>query len=113
MVHFHIVLKRYYTDHEAFTQAIITGPTEVNEVLSRVSSTFPKEVAEVINKTHQNKLVISMISSQIDADRMDYLQRDAYFASYGNLIWNVLRLMRPSKDEVLIKESECMPLRTL
>ena len=32
-----------------------------------------------------------MISSQIDADRMDYLQRDAYFTgvTYGNLIWNV------------------------
>ena len=38
-----------------------------------------QEVADVINKTHDNKLIISMISSQIDADRMDYLQRDAYF----------------------------------
>lgn len=104
----HSFEKIFNTDHEAFTQAIITGPTEVNEVLSRVSSTFPKEVAEVINKTHQNKLVISMISSQIDADRMDYLQRDAYFTgvSYGTFdMERILRLMRPSKDEVLIKES--------
>lgn len=104
----HSFEKIFNTNHEAFTQAIITGPTEVNEVLSRVSSTFPKEVAEVINKTHQNKLVISMISSQIDADRMDYLQRDAYFTgvSYGTFdMERILRLMRPSKDEVLIKES--------
>ncbi|MDU4602373.1 MAG: HD domain-containing protein, partial [Staphylococcus warneri] len=80
----------------------------VNEVLSRVSDTFPQEVADVINKTHHNKLVISMISSQIDADRMDYLQRDAYFTgvSYGAFdMERILRLMRPSKDEVLIKES--------
>lgn len=104
----HSFEKIFGTDHEAFTQAIITGDTEVNEVLSRVDTDFPQEVADVINKTHDNKLVISMISSQIDADRMDYLQRDAYFTgvSYGQFdMERILRLMRPSKDEVLIKES--------
>lgn len=104
----HSFEKIFNTDHEAFTQEIITGNTEVNEVLSRVSATFPQQVADVINKTHDNKLVISMISSQIDADRMDYLQRDAYFTgvSYGAFdMERILRLMRPSKDEVLIKES--------
>lgn len=104
----HSFEKIFNTDHEAFTQAIITGGTEVNEVLSRVSETFPQDVADVINKTHENKLVISMISSQIDADRMDYLQRDAYFTgvSYGTFdMERILRLMRPSKKEVLIKES--------
>ncbi|QGR79141.1 HD domain-containing protein [Staphylococcus hominis] len=104
----HSFEKIFNTDHEAFTQEIITGNTEVNEVLSKVSETFPQEVADVINKTHKNKLVISMISSQIDADRMDYLQRDAYFTgvSYGTFdMERILRLMRPSKDEVLIKES--------
>ncbi|MGV3243306.1 HD domain-containing protein [Staphylococcus sp. 11261D007BR] len=104
----HCFEKIFDTDHEAYTQAIIMGDTEVNEVLRRVSEDFPKQVAEVINKTHHNKLVISMISSQIDADRMDYLQRDAYFTgvSYGMFdMERILRLMRPSKDEVLIKES--------
>ncbi|AVQ34199.1 HD domain-containing protein [Staphylococcus muscae] len=104
----HSFEKIFGTDHEAYTQAIITGDTEVNTVLRRVSDTFPQEVAEVINKTHDNKLVISMISSQIDADRMDYLQRDAYFTgvSYGMFdMERILRLMRPSADEVLIKES--------
>ncbi|PTH25317.1 HD domain-containing protein [Staphylococcus auricularis] len=98
----------FNTDHEAFTQAIITGDTEVNEVLQRVALDFPQQVADVINKTHDNKLVISMISSQIDADRMDYLQRDAYFTgvSYGQFdMERILRLMRPSENEVLIKDS--------
>lgn len=104
----HCFEKIFDTDHEAYTQKIILGPTEVNEVLSRVHSDFPKEVADVINKTHANKLVISMISSQIDADRMDYLQRDAYYTgvSYGSFdMERVLRLMRPTEDEVVIKES--------
>ncbi|EJD5655672.1 HD domain-containing protein [Staphylococcus pseudintermedius] len=104
----HSFEKIFNTDHEAYTQAIIMGDTEVNVVLRRVSETFPDEVAEVINKTHHNSLVVSMISSQIDADRMDYLQRDAYFTgvSYGTFdMERILRLMRPSADEVLIKES--------
>ena len=98
----------FHTDHEEYTKKIILEDTEVNEVLSRVSPEFPGEVAAVINKTHPNKLVISMISSQIDADRMDYLQRDSYYTgvSYGNFdMERILRVMRPSKDEVLIKES--------
>ncbi|MBI5975110.1 HD domain-containing protein [Staphylococcus canis] len=104
----HSFEKIFGTDHEAYTQAIITGDTEVNAVLKRVSVEFPEQVASVINKSHPNKLVISMISSQIDADRMDYLQRDAYFTgvSYGMFdMERILRLMRPSKDEVLIKDS--------
>lgn len=98
----------FNTDHEEYTKKIILEDTEVNAVLSKVSPDFPREVAEVINKTHPNKLVISMISSQIDADRMDYLQRDSFYTgvSYGNFdMERILRVMRPSKDEVLIKES--------
>ncbi|GGE24060.1 HD domain-containing protein [Jeotgalicoccus coquinae] len=98
----------FHTDHEEYTKKIILEETEVNAVLSKVSPDFPREVAEVINKTHPNKLVISMISSQIDADRMDYLQRDSFYTgvSYGNFdMERILRVMRPSKDEVLIKES--------
>lgn len=104
----HCFEKIFNTDHELYTQQIILGDTEVNRVLSRVSPNFPKEVADVINKTHHNKLVISMISSQIDADRMDYLQRDAFYTgvSYGSFdMERILRLMRPTKDEVVIKES--------
>ncbi|MGK0554748.1 HD domain-containing protein [Macrococcus capreoli] len=104
----HCFEKIFNTDHELYTQQIILGDTEVNQILSRVSKDFPKEVADVINKTHHNKIVISMISSQIDADRMDYLQRDAFYTgvSYGSFdMERILRLMRPTEDEVVIKES--------
>ena len=71
--HFLTRLKKYSLDHEEFTQKIIVGDTEINRVLSRVDKDFPQKVADVIAKTYENKLVVSMISSQIDADRMDYL----------------------------------------
>ncbi|WP_047983822.1 HD domain-containing protein [Ornithinibacillus californiensis] len=104
----HSFEKVFKLDHEYFTQAIILGDTFVNKVLERVSPGFAQEVADVIAKTHSNKLVVSLISSQIDADRMDYLQRDAYFTgvSYGHFdMERILRVMRPIEDQVVIKSS--------
>lgn len=104
----HSFEKVFNLDHEHFTQEIILGDTEVNKVLKRVGEDFPKRVAEVIGKTYKDKLVVSLISSQIDADRMDYLQRDAYFTgvSYGHFdMERILRVMRPHEDQVVIKKS--------
>ena len=104
----HSFEKVFDLDHEDFTRAIILGDTEVNKVLTKVHPDFSKNVAEVIAKTSEKKLVISLISSQIDADRMDYLQRDAYFTgvSYGHFdMERILRVMRPREDQVVIKKS--------
>ncbi|WP_054861243.1 HD domain-containing protein [Gracilibacillus sp. JCM 18860] len=104
----HSFEKVFKLDHEEFTKAIILGDTEVNKVLKKVSKDFPQKVADVINKTYEDKLVVSLISSQIDADRMDYLQRDAYFTgvSYGHFdMERILRVMRPYEDQVVVKES--------
>lgn len=104
----HSFEKVFDLDHEKFTQAIILGDTDVHTILSRVASDFPEKVASVIAKTYENKLVVSLISSQIDADRMDYLQRDAYYTgvSYGHFdMERILRVMRPGTDEVVIKST--------
>ncbi|WP_191559933.1 HD domain-containing protein [Metabacillus idriensis] len=104
----HSFEKVFHLDHETFTRDILQGDTEVNEVLRRMGDDFPKKVAEVIAKTYENKQVVSLISSQIDADRMDYLQRDAYFTgvSYGHFdMERILRVMRPREDQVVIKQS--------
>jgi uncharacterized protein len=104
----HSFEKVFHLDHEDFTRAIILGDTEINKVLLKMGKDFPKKVAEVIEKTYENKLVVSLISSQIDADRMDYLQRDAYFTgvSYGHFdMERILRVMRPREDQVVIKQS--------
>ena len=104
----HSFEKVFDLDHEEFTRAIILGDTEVNKILTKVEVDFPQKVADVINKTYKDKLVVSLISSQIDADRMDYLQRDAYFTgvSYGHFdMERILRVMRPYDDQVVVKES--------
>jgi uncharacterized protein len=104
----HSFEKVFETDHEAYTRAIIQGDTEINRVLRQVSDDFPTKVADVIGKTYESKLVVSLISSQIDADRMDYLLRDAYFTgvSYGNFdLERIWRVMRPREDQVVIKQT--------
>ncbi|WP_279306814.1 HD domain-containing protein [Nicoliella spurrieriana] len=92
------------TDHEKITRDIITNSkTTVNQVLKRVAPDFPERVASVIDKTYPNPQVVQIISSQCDADRMDYLLRDSYSTgtSYGNFdLTRILRLMRPYHDGI-------------
>ncbi|MFZ2576155.1 MAG: HD domain-containing protein [Lactococcus hircilactis] len=87
------------TDHEAVTREIITSDqTEVNAVLRRVSPDFPEQVAAVIAHEYPNPQVVQLISSQIDADRMDYLLRDSYYtgAVYGQYdLTRIMHVIRP------------------
>jgi HD superfamily phosphohydrolase len=97
---------RYH--HEDWTRAILLGDTQINKILRRFDEDFPRKLAEVIAKTYENKLIVSLISSQLDADRMDYLLRDAYYTgvNYGNFeIERILRVMRPSEDGIVFKFS--------
>ena len=92
------------TNHESFTIDIITSPeTEINQLLRRIAPDFPEQVASVIDKTYPNPQVVQLISSQIDADRMDYLLRDAYYTGteYGTFdITRILRVIRPYKEGI-------------
>ncbi|WP_018659606.1 HD domain-containing protein [Allofustis seminis] len=95
----HTFEKIFKTDHEAITQQIILNPaTQVHHILQHAGEDFPAQVASVIAKTYPNPQVVQLISSQMDADRMDYLLRDAYFTgvSYGNFdLSRILRVIRP------------------
>lgn len=101
----HTFERIFHTNHEEITVAIITSPeTEVYQILNRVEAGFPEKVASVITKTYPNPQVVQMISSQIDADRMDYLLRDAYYTGtkYGTFdLTRILRMIRPCKDGVV------------
>lgn len=99
----------FHTNHEQITTQIITSPeTNINKILRRVSPDFPKQVASVITHTYSNPQVVQMISSQIDADRMDYLQRDAYYTgtNYGKFdLERILRVMRPYEGGITFEIS--------
>ncbi|ALD66891.1 HD domain-containing protein [Spiroplasma cantharicola] len=62
--------------HEQYTVEIIRGNTQINKVLIN-NGIDPQEVVSVIEGKHKNKIVNSLVSSQLDADRLDYLLRDS------------------------------------
>ncbi len=77
----------YPYDHEEYSIKIILENTEINQVLNNYHPQIAKDVADVIGKKHPNKIMVQLVSSQLDADRLDYLKRDAFFTgvSYANI----------------------------
>jgi HD superfamily phosphohydrolase len=104
----HSLEQIFRTDHEQWTCEILLGDTGVNRVLREVDPHFPDKVASVICKKYEKPIVVSLVSSQMDADRMDYLLRDAYFTgvNYGTFdLDRILRVLRPYKGKIVVKES--------
>ncbi|MDF2720953.1 MAG: YwfO [Paenibacillus sp.] len=104
----HSVEQVFGMDHEEWTCRLVLGDTEVNRELSAVDADLPKKVSDVICKQYGKEIVVSLISSQLDADRMDYLLRDAYYTGvhYGTFdIERILRVIRPHKGHLVVKES--------
>lgn len=94
--------------HEEITGRILLEDSEIHRILSAASDELAKDVASVIDKTHPNKILSQMVSGQLDADRMDYLLRDAYFsgATYGEFdMARILRTLQIRDGKLAIKES--------
>lgn len=95
-------------DHEKISAKILLEDSDIHSVLIRYDEDLPNNVVAVLNHTHPNKVLTRMISSQLDADRMDYLLRDAYFTgtSYGHFdLERILRTLRVVDHQLVVKES--------
>ena len=96
------------TSHEQYTCRIIEENTEITKILENASEGLSKDVADVIRHKSANPLLSQLISSQLDADRMDYLLRDAYFTgtTYGEFdLERILRTLRVKDNRLVVKES--------
>jgi HD superfamily phosphohydrolase len=62
--------------HEKWSAEIIRGNTEVHEVLFRYDRFLPEAVADLLEQEQPTDIYSSVVSSQFDADRLDYLRRD-------------------------------------
>ncbi|MDF9825801.1 HD superfamily phosphohydrolase [Breznakia sp. PF5-3] len=94
--------------HETFSSRIILGNSEIHDVLAKVDENLPEIIAGIIRYTYPNELLNQIVSGQLDADRMDYLLRDAYFTgtSYGAFdLERILRTIRVKDGKLLVKES--------
>lgn len=63
-------------DHEKKTVALIRDTGSIPERLNR-HGIDPVAVASLIQKTTPHRFLVDIVSSQLDADRMDYILRDA------------------------------------
>lgn len=94
--------------HEQFTQRILLEDSEIHRILSAADVRLPQDVADIIGYRYKNDLLNQLVSGQLDADRMDYLLRDAYFTgtSYGTFdMERILRTIRIQDAHLAVKES--------
>tara|TARA_B100000965_G_scaffold328099_1_gene291074 strand:+ start:332 stop:1591 length:1260 start_codon:yes stop_codon:yes gene_type:complete len=78
----------FKTKHESWTAKLINSNQEINLILNKYGKENTKSISDLIqSRKAPEKLIISLISSQLDCDRLDYLMRDSYTtgARYGHL----------------------------
>lgn len=62
--------------HELWTSEIIVGDTELGSILAEGGDQFRADVAELLANETPTDIYSAIVSSQFDADRLDYVRRD-------------------------------------
>src|SRR5205807_517426 len=90
-------------DHEQLTRTIIADPqSEVHQVLALHDPSLPQRIAQFMQGESSRPFLCDILSSQLDADRLDYLLRDNLMTGsrYGDydLTWllHALTIDEPS-----------------
>lgn len=94
--------------HEEYTVKIIMEDSDIHQLLMDCNADLPNDVARIIQYKHPKECLNQLVSGQLDADRMDYLLRDAYFTgtSYGNFdLERILRTIRVKDGRMVVKQS--------
>ena len=66
--------------HEVWSAEIIRGDTGVNRVLRSVDEDLPNQIGALLADEDAKDIYSTIVSSQFDADRLDYIQRDRLMA---------------------------------
>lgn len=98
------------TSHEKYSSLIIkSSKTEINKVLTDNKIDI-EAICSLILGTYKNKILSSLVSSKLDADRMDYLLRDAKQTGteYGHLdaSW-IIRHMQIKDEKIVFPKKAC------
>ncbi len=93
--------------HEEMGMKIILSNTEVNQILLK-HNINPSDICSVIGHDNKFPLIESLVSSQLDVDRMDYLMRDSYNtgALYGTIdTYRIIRSIKIVNNQVTYRAS--------
>ncbi len=89
------VIEHWFDDHhEAWTRRIILDEgTEIHAALATVHKGFPRKVADVLRGHVKPAWLKYIVSSQLDADRFDYLIRDSLMTGVKYGVFDLERLI--------------------
>ena len=66
-------------DHEKWSQKLVENYSPINSILRKYDNELPRQIGELFeSKQIFTKPLKTLISSEIDCDRLDYLLRDSY-----------------------------------
>lgn len=94
-------------DHEERSQRMIAGEKSTIPSILKKHGLTARTVADIVGKRFTHRFLQDIVSSSLDADRMDYLLRDAHFTGvrYGvyDLEWLMncvcLGTLRPEQED--------------
>ena len=69
--------------HETVSKSLILD-SEITPILQKMGSGFHQDVANVIDESETPTLYSAVVSSQFDADRLDYMRRDRLMCGTGH-----------------------------
>lgn len=101
--------RQLYCDHEAFGSQVLEFDPEIRKILER-EEIDPSDISNTFGSRHEGKFR-NLISSDLDADRLDYLLRNAYFsgAPYGSVdIDYLIGHLKLSDDGLLAVDSKAI-----
>ncbi|MBD1842478.1 HD domain-containing protein [Cyanobacteria bacterium FACHB-63] len=84
-------------DHEHMTLRLIQENTQVNEALKKCNADLPERIAQFFMKKKDRKKDhwrYRIVSSQLDADRLDYILRDARMAGLKGAGFDLERILQ-------------------
>jgi len=90
----HTFEKITHKSHEQYSIELITNPKGTIAQILKKYHINPKDVAAIIEGTYKNEFVSLLVSSQLDADRLDYLMRDSYYAGVNYASIDISFLVR-------------------
>lgn len=81
-----------FQKHDSWTAEIVRGDTEVGDELEKQGKEFRESVANLMDEDFPQDIYSSIVHSQFDADRLDYLRRDRYMTGtqHGGFDWEWL-----------------------
>lgn len=81
------------SSHSDITVQMLFGDTELHDILIRWDPELPNRIGSVITGNHSRSYLTNLIASQLDADRLDYVLRDATMCGVKYGIFDLDRII--------------------